>query len=416
MNYINEYPMWFSTKLNVKTMLQNFFIFASLFSIQKCAEALVISRNHTINIDKTIDVTTVTNGWLELGRFTLPKASGDNESHYRCSTGAGSGFCAYSEFRVNGGLQSNPAAYWTGRLRMEPVDVDTENGKKLTFSAYFKGTPIVRWEEHNRQGGRSMYHKYFIGVGSVGTSAGAITQWSSGEKSPSLVCGSIAGCTIGTHTYFDNTMSGSLVLSVKLPADFQKGTYIFSNVPVLHLGHTSRNASGTNKESIDTVVYISGKITVPERCYIETGSNAEIKFNDVNAGMNNGKLEERNFELRTTCKYINLKLKQYVKVSGSNGDSEYEIFSKTSSNDKALALVMNIVRGDNGENYSADCNPSSGRVKFGHEYLLREINGNGLNIYSYNDIIKLSLCKYGVPKDYGEKNIPLTIISRWSDF
>ncbi|MGG9032631.1 FasG, partial [Escherichia coli] len=77
---------------------------------------------------------------------------------------------------------------------------------------------------------------------------------------------------------------------------------------------TSRNASGTNKESIDTVVYISGKITAPERCYIETGSNAEIKFNDVDAGMNNGKLEERNFELRTPCKYINLKLKQYVKV------------------------------------------------------------------------------------------------------
>ena len=77
---------------------------------------------------------------------------------------------------------------------------------------------------------------------------------------------------------------------------------------------------------------------------------------------------------------------------------------------------MRIVRGDNGEDFYANCEPDhSGRVYFSKEYLLREINGNGLNIHTYNDIIRFSLCKYGIPKDYGEKIIPLTIVSRWSD-
>lgn len=400
-----------SINIKFKRILQVVFLSSSFF-----AEA-AIENNYTINIDKTFGGSNYTNNWIELGEFSIPKAASVNESHYRCTRGSGAKLCAHTVFRVNGG-GNNPAAYWSGWLKMKPVEVDVGNGKKLTFSAYLKGggTPVIRWEETNQNNMRSIYHQYFIGVSSVGSVAGSTTDWSSGEQGPSLKCGDLGGCAINTQTYFDHSSGNSLRLAVKLPDDFQSGTYTFSNVEVLNLGHSARNASGLNRDSASAKVYISGKITVPDRCYIDTASGSEIKFNDVNAGASNGKLGERDFTLRTTCKYINLNIKQYVTVSGSNGISEYEVFSQDISNEKALALVMRIVRGDNGENYYANCEPDlSGRVKFGQEYLLREINGNGLNIHTYSDIIKFSLCKYGVPKDYGEKIVPITIVSRWSD-
>ncbi|HBB8498464.1 TPA: FasG [Escherichia coli] len=384
------------------------------FSAHRCA--IAVENNYTISIDKTFDISSITRDWIELGEFPYPKAASNNETHFRCTKGAGKGLCAHTEFRVNGGLQSNPAAYWKGWMRMEPKEVNIGDGEKLIFSAYWKGSPSIRWEETNRKNMKSFFHQYTIGVASIGSSAGSITKWSSGEQGPSLRCGDLGGCTIDTHTYFDNRSGGALKLAVKLPAAFRKGTYTFSNVEVLDLGHTARNASGTTQQSVSAKVYISGKITVPERCYIDTGSGSEIKFNDVSAGASNGEIDKRSFTLKTTCKYINLKLNQYIKVNGSNGLSEYEIFSRDNSNEKALALVMRIVRGDNGEDFYANCEPDhSGRVYFSKEYLLREINGNGLNIHTYNDIIRFSLCKYGIPKDYGEKIIPLTIVSRWSD-
>ncbi|HEF8785812.1 TPA: FasG [Providencia alcalifaciens] len=411
LNYFNNDLMQYSIKLKLKKFFHFIFFMVLFFSMHKYANA--IEKNFTININKTFDIS-FTGGWLELGEFALPRAS-YNDSHYRCSTGSGANLCAHTEFRVNGGT-NNPAAYWSGWLKMEPKEVDIGNGKKLTFSAYFKASPSIKWEEINQNNMKNKFHQYPVGIGSMGIGAGSKTDWSSGEQAPSLVCGAIGGCTIHAQTYLDSIGNNLLKLAVKLPGDFQKGTYTFSNVEVLNLGHTARNASNTIKQSASAKVYISGTITVPERCYIDTGSSSEMKFNDVSAGANNGKLEERDFTLRTICKYINLNIKQYIKVSGNNGVSEYEILSKNNTNEKALALVMRIVRGDNGENYYANCTPDlSGRVKFGQEYLLREINGNGLNIHSYRDTIKLALCKYGIPIDYGEKNIPLTIISRWSD-
>ncbi|ENO0515353.1 fimbrial protein [Escherichia albertii] len=388
------------------------------FFALSCMAATSASNDATFDASKTLDFADGSIGWFKLTELNIQKAASANASYDECS---GMKPCAYSQVTVPGSIVMWPGSYWQGYIKAKPYTYTTNDGTPLVFSVWFaNGQPTLKWEERNKVTNSVGHHSARAPVGSYAQLAGGTTDWKSSDSDgnaflrPSLKCGSMSGCVMKGMTYFDSAHDAKVNLSLQLPKGFTKKTYSFSFVPVMEIGHTLRNEKGTASSTMSATLYISGSITIPDRCYINNTSNSEIKFNDVSAGAADGLIESRDVTLSTTCRSLNTTVKQYIKVTrtGAGGNnSAYQTFAEDTDGNKALALAMRII--PQGENGSVSCNPvTTEKVQFGPEYLIRTLQLTGLDP-TYRDTIKFGLCKYGIPATYGEKSIPITITSRW---
>lgn len=387
------------------------------FFALSCMAATSGANDATFDASKTLDFADGSTGWFKLTELNIQKAASANASYVNCS---GIKPCAYSQITTGSGVNT-PGSYWQGYIKAKPYTYTTNDGTNLVFSVWFaNGQPTLKWEEMNVDTKSKVHHSARAPVGSFAQIAGGTTDWSSSDTDgnaflrPGLRCGSLIGCVMQGTTYFDSTHDAKVMLSMQLPKGFTKKTYNFSFVPVMEIGHTLRNSAGNSISYGSATVYITGSITIPDRCYINNTSNSEIKFNDVSAGAADGLIESRDVTLSTTCRSLNTTVKQYIKVTrtGAGGNnSAYQTFAEDTDGNKALALAMRII--PQGENGSVSCNPvTTEKVQFGPEYLIRTLQLTGLDP-TYRDTIKFGLCKYGIPATYGEKSIPITITSRW---
>ncbi|EHX1165071.1 hypothetical protein [Escherichia coli] len=362
------------------------------------------SRNQLVEKNINIPANYYANTWVDLGDLGLEKYN-QVQSNYNCS---GVSMCSYTAVRVNGG-GLNPGAYYKVRISATPQKKYI-NGKEFIFSAYFKGSPQIIWQETNINNRNTWYHPYTVPVSNFGSSAGTSTDYST-SGNPSGKCGVIGGCSYAATTYFGPS-SGSLHLSLQFPSNLASGTYQFNDVEILRLWQQSSNASGTNVYSSEAVFKISGVITLPNRCYISSSQNT-FNFRDVNVNAENGKLETQEYYTITTCQGILSNVKQYLTVDGGN-DDYIKPFSFDANGSKALGFAMMIVpQGLSGE---PNCNAATDdRNRFNKEYLIRTITP--ANYQTFQDTLKFSLCKYGIPSSayIGENNVSIKIISRWEN-
>jgi len=379
------------------------FFFCLLSTKTSIADSTYTPSNQTYTINKQFlatDSTAVPNTWLNLGQFTL----GTIESLSLNILGE---ICASKKALCTGGsisLGYNGQESYTFNLTRTPITITDNVGDSYMLTVAFPDAqPVLGLSEYNSKGGRSWN----------------VTSTLSGDhyKSPSDTqdsisvsgtaqgyCGNISGCEYFQVAYL-HTSSGMPSLYLKLPKNLSGRTISFYNQPVLMAQIYIRNKAGKTIEPAVAYLYLSGTISLSQRCYISADKNS-FDFGTVYSNAANGVLKNMSASITTDCYYAPENTQQYLKVEAVSGGAltddsmVYQIAS-----DSALGMVFNI-------NNSPQCDSTRDNNKvFNAEHLIRSITyQNHLNT---TDSINFALCKYGLPSMTGQKTVILRLTSRW---
>ncbi|HCQ8367318.1 hypothetical protein ACHQIQ_26365 (plasmid) [Klebsiella pneumoniae] len=222
-------------------------------------------------------------------------------------------------------------------------------------------------------------------------------------------CGRLVVTCYWTEQSYLYTSSGNPILWVKLPPNLKRQSYTFKNVKVMSIYHTqSTNKDSQSVNSQEAALFVSGSITLPQRCYSSV-SVSQLDFGDVYANNKKELVKNLNFSINTDCYYAPVSTKHYITVSHNSGgsvtaDATNFYISTDANGNPALSFVFDI-------NKEPACSLNNGGAKFGQENLIRTMNSLAKN--SYKDVVNVSLCKYGLPTSIGEKTASIEVISRW---
>lgn len=398
---------------NIKNLFMSGLGFLLCFHVS-AANRPPVALDYNINILRNLSASEFRGEWLLLGSYEMPGfAAGSYNPHCERSITS----CVASYLNTGAGV-GTAMTFWKPKLQIAPVTVTAvNNGEPLVFSAYFRDS--IAFGAHERWAGFDGYTSWEIDYTQLSKVPGetlTIEYPHSSGKRTSLVCYDVYSCTdVALTTYFLSTPKPVVYVAVKLPekTSLKAKTYDFDDVPILTMGHTQNTEYNTRSVTVTSTFYITGRITIPERCYINTSRQSEIIFRDVSSGEANGEIENKEFVLDTTCQGIVTDVRQYVKVTTDTGLlSTNESFVDDNSGNTALGLAMKILL--QGEAGKSDCSQVVGseKVQFNREYYLRTIAAN-YHGFSFQDKISFSLCKFGIPKDYGEKTMNLNVVTRW---
>lgn len=287
-----------------------------------------------------------------------------------------------------------------------PVRVFDDKGNAYTATIAFSNKPIVLGvSEMNAMGGRKWY--------STKTLSNVFNTQSENEEEYSSqfywgkgYCGSLSGCYYKIAAYISSD-SGMPYIYLKLPKNLSTNQISFNKVPVLKMQIDISNKKNAIVHSEAVYLYLSGKVQVPQRCYIKLNKDS-FDFGTIYSNTKNGQVGQASVNLTTDCYYAQENTTQYLKIEAVSGGAlidnsmVYQIATDSDSH-KALGVVFNI-------NSASQCELSN-KNKFNSEYLIHNIHYQ--QHYSTTDTVNFSLCKYGVPSLYGRKNITLRLTSRW---
>lgn len=379
------------------------FFFCLLSTKTSIADSTYTPSNQTYTINKQFlatDSTAVPNTWLNLGQFTL----GTIES---VSLGNLNNPCSSKNALCTGGsisLGYNGKESYIFYLTRTPVTITDDAGDNYMLTVAFPGSPpVLGLSEFNSMGGKSWNVTSTLSGGDY-TSPSDTQDAISALGDAQGYCGNINGCEYYQVAYL-HTSSGMPSLYLKLPKNLSGRTISFSNEPVLTAKIYIQNQAGKIVESKAAYLYLSGTISVPQRCYI-SADKSSFDFGTVYSNAANGVLSNMSASVTTDCYYAPDNTQQYLKVEAVSGGALtdnsmiYQIAS-----DSALGIVFNI-------NNSTQCNSTTNNNNvFSTEYLVRTITYQ--QHQSATDNVNFSLCKYGVPSVTGQKTVILKLTSRW---
>lgn len=360
--------------------------------------------DQTVSVNQSFTITdsnAIPGKWLKLGLISMRTASSINlGTMYACSNL----WCTGGEI----GLGHTGQANYTLHLTRIPFTVKDDAGNSYLFSVAFPdGYPIIGVSERNNMGGNSWSSTVNL-PGLFSSPSESQDKYSSSVTWAQGWCGAISGCHYTIASYL-HTSSGMPYIYLKLPTNLSVRNISFPEQPVLKMKVNVGKKSGSPIESQEVSLYLKGTITVPQRCYIKADNN-NFDFGLIYSNTTSGMIKQQTMKLTTDCYYAPDNTTQSIKVEAVSGgtlvdsDNIYQIATDTLSR-KALGIVFNI-------NSQADCNSlSGGKNVFNWEYLIRKIKYQAHQ--SETDTVNFSLCKYGVPTEFGQKNIVLKIISRW---
>lgn len=347
------------------------------------------------------DSSAVPETWLRLGRVQI------NTDGY-IPLGGLSDPCSVKNVICNAGfidLGYNGKASYTVTLIRRPFTVTDDAGNKYTLTiAYPYAPPAIGVTEWNSKGNKTWNTKASINEAFTSPAEEQDTSYAPYTDAQGY-CGHLYGC----QYYFGIFMhrdSGAPYLYIKLPKNLSPKTITFTDKPVLELSslidNQNRNTPAISLGS--AYLYLSGSISVPQRCYISQGEK-QFDFGSVYSNNANGNAGNKSATVTTSCYYAPQDTKQYIKieaVSGGELSSESMIYQIA---DAALGIVFSI-------NNSTQCNSTTDNKNvFNKEYLINTFD------YGWNQTktttVNFSLCKYGVPKVTGTKNVVLRLTSRW---
>ncbi|EGL9416652.1 hypothetical protein IMB16_003724 [Salmonella enterica] len=211
----------------------------------------------------------------------------------------------------------------------------------------------------------------------------------------------ITGCKrYASRTYLK---SGIISISVKLPSDIKGGTYTFNNVNLGRLV-TTYLARPNVEISGYSYFYLSGTITLPDRCYLSL-SDKEINFNAIKATENNGWIAQKTVTLTSTCVGNDKPVKLDIKIqpiSGSSVTNNHLDLAKDSQGNPALGIFASFL--------------DTTQCQSDYRYNTFSNVGTMVATTSLSSIyqkIYFNLCKYGIPTT-GTHNASVNLIARWT--
>lgn len=376
-----------------KTLILIFFLVYTETAIADYAYGAV-NENH--NITKTFSSTDAPDAWLNFGQLNIGTASGLSSSLTPCLPQTF--MCTAGEID----LGYNGQAGYTLYLSRKPATITDDEGNIYMITLAFPGSvPVVGVHERNNTGGRTWQTIANINNGLSEPKDNNDAAYASATAQG--YCGSVAGCTYLIGSYIHNN-SGMPSVYIKIPKNISAKTISFQNLPVLELIlHISNKAHNTVSPT-SAKLYLSGTISVPQRCYIKADKSS-FDFGTVYSNADNGILKNMSASITTDCYYAPDNTQQYLKmepVSGGIINSDTTIYQVDS--DPALGMVFNI-------NNNPQCGSSGDNQTFNKEYLMRTITYK--QHQTTTDTINFALCKYGVPLITGQKKVILKLTSRW---
>lgn len=355
-----------------------------------------VNQHHSVT--QSLMTTAAPDTWLKLGQLKLGTINSYSSKEYLCTkldvlcTGGGIGL------GYNG-----KAHYFLNMFRYAVTIQDNAGNPYMLTVAFPDKPPALGVFEHNNKGGR-----VWNTTAAVTNNFSSPSDWASDSSrtdSPAQgYCGNISGCEYSFGAFLHND-SGMPSVYVKLPKNLSARTVSFNDVKVLELELYMVNQGGHQVRPTTAKLYLSGTISVPQRCYIKVDKNS-FDFGTVSSNAGNGGLKKMSASVITDCYYTPDNTQQYMKmeaVSGgalNNSSQVYQIDS-----DSALGIVYNI-------NNNPECNSATDNKNvFNKEYLIRSIPYQPR--YTATDKVNFALCKYGMPSVTGQKNVILKLTSRW---
>mgnify|MGYP006987434758 CR=1 FL=1 len=374
--------------------------FGLLYSRITMADYTWSPVNENQSVYKTFvvtDSTAVPDTWVDLGQLYIGTAS---------SLSGGLSPCLTSNFMCTAGsisLGFNGKAGYILYLSREPTTITDNDGNHYMITVAFpdKG-PVVGVHMQNSAGGNTWNTVANIDKSLSLPSDGKDAAHASSDASG--YCGNVNGCEYRIGSYM-HTNSGMPHVYVKIPKNLSASKISFQNVSVLELSLYLSNKAHNTVSPVSAKLYLSGTISVPQRCYVKA-DKSDFDFGTVYSNNATGLIGQRAMALTTDCYYPPDNTQQYLKmeaVSGGLLNDDSVIYQVDS--DSSLGVVFNI-------NNSPQCNSVSDNYNmFNKEYLIRSISYQ--KKFTVTDTLNVALCKYGVPKVTGTKNVVLRLTSRW---
>lgn len=362
-------------------------------------------RDQTISVNKSVGVTdseAVSGDWFKVSQLDI-KTSGKIEVF-------NSSPCYALEALCTGGVVSlgyNGKANYSLEITRHVATITDEAGNNYMFTLVFPDTPpVVGIYENNRAVLERVWNT--IAALDNGFFSPPVSQQDIAKASAPAqgYCGNISvGCDYAIAAYMHND-SGKPYLYAKFPKNISAKSISFNNIKLLEFKLTVRNKNGDTVIPVTAKLYVSGTISVPQRCYISADKN-RFDFGTVYSNANNGAIKNVTTSITTDCYYAPVGTKQYLMmdvVSGGGLNDKATVYQVAS--DPALGVVFNI------NNYS-QCESNTNDMNFfRQEYLIRKVSTQQQHQTS-TDTINFSLCKYGVPSVTGQNTVVLKLTSRW---
>ncbi|MGS5196490.1 hypothetical protein WHU13_23885 (plasmid) [Escherichia coli] len=362
--------------------------------------------DQTINVNKSFGVAdsgAVSGDWFKVSQLNM-NTSGNISSF-------NSNPCYPLTFLCTGGLVSlgyNGKANYSLEITRHVATITDDAGNNYMFTLAFPDNPpVVGIYENNR----AVVGRIWNTRAAIDNSFNSppVSQQDTAKASASAqgYCGNISvGCNYAIAAYM-HADSGMPYLYAKFPKNISAKSISFNDIKLLEFKLTVRNKAGDTVIPVTAKLYISGTISVPQRCYIRADKNS-FDFGTVYSNANNGSVKNVSTSITTDCYYAPKGTTQYLKmdaVSGGSLNDSSKVYQVAS--DPALGIVFNI-------NNNSLCE-SSGTIErnfFKQEYIIRNVFIQQQHLTG-TDTINFSLCKYGVPSVTGQKTVILKLTSRW---
>ncbi|EFE9467150.1 hypothetical protein RCU07_23010 [Escherichia coli] len=389
------------------TKMKNVFILLFCLSWAKTTIASYIPGNQVINVNKSVGVTDsggVSGDWFKLSQLNM-NTSGNISSF-------NSNPCSPLTFLCTGGLVSlgyNGQANYSLEITRHVATITDDAGNNYMFTLAFPDNPPVVGIYENNQ---AVVGRIWNTRAAIDNSFNSppVSQQDTAKASASAqgYCGNISvGCNYAIAAYM-HADSGMPYLYAKLPKNISAKSVSFNDIKLLEFKLTVRNKAGDTVIPVTAKLYISGTISVPQRCYIKADKNS-FDFGTLYSNANNGPVKNVSTSITTDCYYAPKGTTQYLKmdaVSGGSLNDSSKVYQVAS--DPALGIVFNI----NNNSLCESSGTIGGMNFFKQEYIIRKVFTQQQHQTS-TDTINFSLCKYGVPSVTGQKTVVLKLTSRW---
>ncbi|EHW5313935.1 hypothetical protein K3A10_004594 [Escherichia albertii] len=359
--------------------------------------------NQSFNVNESFGVTdsgAVSGDWLKLSQLKLNTVRELTDTFNPCSPF--SFLCTGASIS----LDYNGKANYNLKITRYVATITDDSGNNYMFTLAFpESSPVIGIYEHNDLGGRKW--NTFAAIDNSFKSLPDSQQDIANASAPAQgYCGRLGGgCEYSIGAYIHDN-SGMPYLYIKLPKNISARNISFTDIKLLEFNLTVGNKAGSTMNSVTAKLYLSGTVSVPQRCYIKADKNS-FDFGTVYSNANNGAVKNVSTSITTDCYNAPVGTTQFLKigaVSGGSLNNRGKVYQVAS--DPALGIVFNI------NNYSL-CEPdATGRNFFEQEYLMGKVFTQQQHQTS-TDTINFSLCKYGLPAVTGQKNVVLKLTSRW---
>ncbi|EGK4110337.1 hypothetical protein [Escherichia coli] len=387
------------------TKKKNIFIFLLGLLLAKTTIASYTPGNQSINVNKSFGVAdsgAVSGDWFKVSQLNM-NTSG-NISSFNMNP------CVPLNFLCTGGLVSlgyNGKANYSLEITRHVATITDDAGNNYMFTLAFPDNPPVVGIYENNQAVVGRIWNTRAAIDNSFNSPPVSQQDTANASAPAQgYCGNISvGCNYAIAAYM-HADSGMPYLYAKFPKNISAKSISFNDIKLLEFKLSVGNKAGDTVIPVTAKLYISGTISVPQRCYIRADKNS-FDFGTVYSNANNGTIKNVSTSITTDCYYAPVGTTQSLKmdaVSGGVLNDKATVYQVAS--DPALGVVFNI------NNYSQCESNTNDRNFFKQEYLIRKVFTQQQHQTS-TDTINFSLCKYGVPSVTGQKTVVLKLTSRW---